>query len=73
MLKSSEKRINNFKSQGSWQRKKVKKVIFSIGKGSLTPDEIFNVVKLQNGIDCSKDEVGKATNSVTVSKGHHCF
>ena len=23
----------------------------------MTPDEYFNVVKLQNGIDCSKDEV----------------
>ena len=54
-------------------KKKKKCYFFSIGKGSLTPDEIFNVVKLQNGIDCSKDEVGKATNSVTVSKGHHCF
>ena len=28
------------------------------GKGSLTPDEYYNVLKLQNGIDCSKDEVG---------------
>jgi hypothetical protein len=27
------------------------------GKASLTPDEYFNVLKLQNGIDCSKDEV----------------
>ena len=27
------------------------------GKGSLTVDEIFNVVKLQNGIDIGKDEV----------------
>ncbi len=27
------------------------------GKGSLTPDEYFNVLKLQNGIDCTKDEV----------------
>ena len=61
------------KVHGNGKKLKKKKVIFSIGKGSLTPDEIFNVVKLQNGIDCSKDEVGKATNSVTVSKGHHCF
>lgn len=29
------------------------------GKGSLTPDEYFNVVKLQNGIDCTKDEIRK--------------
>ena len=27
------------------------------GKGYLTVDEIFNVVKLQNGVDVSKDEV----------------
>ena len=27
------------------------------GKGCLTVDEIFNVVKLQNGVDISKDEV----------------
>jgi hypothetical protein len=27
-------------------------------KGSLTADEYFNVLKLQNGIDISKDEVG---------------
>ena len=27
------------------------------GKGSLSVDEIFNVVKLQNGIDIGKDEV----------------
>lgn len=27
------------------------------GKGKLTPDEFFNVVKLQNGVDISKDEV----------------
>ena len=27
------------------------------GTGSLSPDDIFNVIKLQNGIDCSKDEV----------------
>ena len=23
----------------------------------LSPDEYFNVMKLQNGVDCSKDEV----------------
>jgi len=27
------------------------------GQGRLTADDLFNVVKLQNGIDCSKDEV----------------
>ena len=27
------------------------------GKGYLSVDEIFNVVKLQNGVDVSKDEV----------------
>ena len=27
-------------------------------KGSLTPDEYFNVLKLQNGVDITKDEVG---------------
>ncbi len=27
------------------------------GKGSLTADEYFNVLKLQHGIECSKDEV----------------
>ena len=27
------------------------------GQGSLTADELFNVVKLQHGIDCSKEEV----------------
>jgi len=26
-------------------------------KGMLTPDEYFNVLKIQNGVDCSKDEV----------------
>jgi len=26
-------------------------------KGVLSPDEYFNVLKLQNGIDCTKDEV----------------
>merc|ERR1712241_1079243 len=26
-------------------------------KGMLTPDEYFNVVKIQNGVECSKDEV----------------
>ena len=26
-------------------------------KGILTPDEYFNVLKLQNGVECSKEEV----------------
>ena len=26
-------------------------------KGMLTPDEYFNVMKLQNGVDCTKEEV----------------
>ena len=26
-------------------------------KGMLTPYEYFNVLKIQNGVDCSKDEV----------------
>ena len=26
-------------------------------KGILTPDEFFNVVKLQNGVECTKEEV----------------
>lgn len=32
-------------------------IFYNKGKGSLTPDEFFNVVKLQNGVDCTKDEV----------------
>jgi len=27
------------------------------GKGVLSPDEFFNVLKLQNGVECTKDEV----------------
>ena len=29
-------------------------------KGMLTPDEYFNVMKLQNGVDCTKEEVNQA-------------
>ena len=36
---------------------KVMPIFYNKGKGSLTPDEFFNVVKLQNGVDCTKDEV----------------
>ena len=32
-------------------------------KGMLTPDEYFNVMKLQNGVDCTKEEVNQ-TNSI---------
>ena len=28
-------------------------------KGMLTPDEYFNVMKLQNGVDCTKEEVNQ--------------
>ena len=29
-------------------------------KGMLTPDEYFNVMKLQNGVDCTKEEVNSS-------------
>ena len=32
-------------------------------KGMLTPDEYFNVMKLQNGVDCTKEEVS-STNHI---------
>jgi len=38
------------------------------GKGSLTPDEFFNVVKLQNGVDCSKDEIKKILKPLPTDK-----
>ena len=38
------------------------------GKGRLTADEYFNVIKLQNGIDCSKDEIRKIVQSLPADK-----
>ena len=34
-------------------------------KGMLTPDEYFNVMKLQNGVDCTKEEVNSANHTST--------
>ena len=36
-------------------------------KGMLTPDEYFNVMKLQNGVDCTKEEVNQ-TNFIKKQK-----
>ena len=38
------------------------------GKGKLTADEYFNVLKLQNGIDCSKEQVKKILSSLPADK-----
>ena len=38
-------------------------------KGMLTPDEYFNVMKLQNGVDCTKEEVSLA-NQMKLHKNH---
>ena len=44
------------------------------GKGSLTADEYFNVVKLQNGIDIAKEEVSSycmsCVHTFTLYSGH---
>merc|ERR1711997_839581 len=38
------------------------------GLGKLTADELFNVVKLQHGIDCSKEEVRKIVSPLSKDK-----
>ena len=41
-------------------------------KGMLTPDEYFNVMKLQNGVDCTKEEVNSTDRlKIKISLGAH--
>ena len=35
-------------------------------RGALTPDEFFTVIKVQNGIDVGKEEVGRSCSTISI-------
>lgn len=40
------------------------------GKGKLSADEFYNVIKIQNKIDCSKDDIAKMIKDLDPDKEH---